>query len=188
MNESAGYGIKELSEETGVQPRTIHFYIKERLLPPPSVKGGGARYNERHLVLLKLTNHLKYTNLRLAEIREMLAECSDEALLELLEQAESGDLKVTSSRQGPSLGSRLDVRERDVSYADIMTRGVMTDRSRQQELPLDDRRHSRAERELWLRISICDGCEVNMREDLHPLLKKRLNTLIEDFRCTLPPP
>ena len=188
MNEPGDYSIGELSEKSKVQPRTIHFYIKEGLLSPPSSKGGGARYTERHLVLLKLIDHLKCTNLRLAEIRQKLAGSSDDALQELLRQAESGELVFTTSRPGPPLAHRLDVRERDVSYAALTDHDLHEDSLRQPDLPLFERRRTRPERERWYRISICDGCEVNMRDDLHPHLRKKLTRLIEEFQLSLPPP
>jgi DNA-binding transcriptional MerR regulator len=66
------YSIQELSDQTGLPRRTIHFYIQQGLLPPPHGAGLGARYSETHLLRLRLIPLLRQRGLRLDEIRQQL--------------------------------------------------------------------------------------------------------------------
>ena len=47
------YSITELEKHTGLTRRTIHYYTKEKLIPPPDGTGGGAKYGEEHLLRLQ---------------------------------------------------------------------------------------------------------------------------------------
>jgi DNA-binding transcriptional MerR regulator len=38
-----GYTVSDLESLTGINRRTIHFYVKEGVIPGPSGAGGGAR-------------------------------------------------------------------------------------------------------------------------------------------------
>ena len=71
MNEG-DFSIQDLSDQTGLPRRTIHFYIQQGLLPPPSGAGLGARYSETHLLRLQLIPLLRQRGLRLDEIRQQL--------------------------------------------------------------------------------------------------------------------
>ena len=52
--------MKQLVEGAGVHRQTIHFYLREGVLPPPSDRGRGhARYGEQHLALLKLVREMR---------------------------------------------------------------------------------------------------------------------------------
>lgn len=65
------YTITELEEKSGVVRRTIHYYVKEGLLPPPKGRGPSARYTEDHLLKLRYIQLMKEsTHLRLEGIRE----------------------------------------------------------------------------------------------------------------------
>jgi DNA-binding transcriptional MerR regulator len=64
------FSIQDLSDQTGLPRRTIHFYIQQGLLPPPSGAGLGARYSETHLLRLRLIPLLRQRGLRLDEIRQ----------------------------------------------------------------------------------------------------------------------
>lgn len=75
--------LTELSEQADVTPRTVRYYIHQGLLPPP---GGGpkARYDERHIKLLRLVKELQRQHLPLAEIRTRLEGMDDEGIDRLL--------------------------------------------------------------------------------------------------------
>jgi DNA-binding transcriptional MerR regulator len=66
------YLLTELSELTGVPPRTIRYYQAKGLLPRPSRRGNRAVYSEEHLNLLKSVGELQAEGLRLQTIRSML--------------------------------------------------------------------------------------------------------------------
>lgn len=64
--------ITELEKASGVPRRTVHFYIRQGVLPPPDGAGGAARYGEEHLLRLRLIQELQKSHLKLAGIREAL--------------------------------------------------------------------------------------------------------------------
>lgn len=81
------FSIQELCEQTGLPRRTIHFYVQQGILPPPSGAGLGAVYDENHLVRLKLIPILRQRGLRLDEIRQRFQATSLPDLQRMLEQA-----------------------------------------------------------------------------------------------------
>ena len=87
MISQSDYSIQELSDLSGMPRRTIHFYIQQELLPPPSGAGLGARYNQDHLLRLKLIPVLRSQGLRLDNIRDKFRSTPAHELFELLEQA-----------------------------------------------------------------------------------------------------
>jgi len=70
---AAVFTISALERETGVARSTIHFYIREGLLPQPQ-KTAASRslYSEDHVILLRKIGELKKDGLSLAEIRDVL--------------------------------------------------------------------------------------------------------------------
>lgn len=73
--------ISALETETGVSRATIHFYVREGLLPQPQKTAASrALYTEDHVALLHRITELKQAGLALKEIRSNLA--SDLALAE----------------------------------------------------------------------------------------------------------
>ncbi len=82
------YTIQDLSDQTGVPRRTIHFYSQQGILPPPAGAGLSARYQEPHLVRLKLSPFLRQRGLRLDEIRRIFEESQPAALAEMLSREE----------------------------------------------------------------------------------------------------
>lgn len=69
--------IEELSERSGIAPRTIRFYQGEKLLPKPDrdrTDGRIARYGPVHLERLRLVGELRDRGLKLPAIRNLLAE------------------------------------------------------------------------------------------------------------------
>jgi DNA-binding transcriptional MerR regulator len=70
------YEIQELVELSGVPRRNIYFYVQQGLLPPPAGAGLAARYNEEHLLRLRLIPQLRGQGLRLDQIREQFISLS----------------------------------------------------------------------------------------------------------------
>jgi DNA-binding transcriptional MerR regulator len=69
--------LEELSDRSGVAPRTIRFYQGEKLLQKPErdrVDGRVARYGPAHLERLRLVGELRDRGLKLPAIRTLLAE------------------------------------------------------------------------------------------------------------------
>ena len=74
-----GYSLSQLAQEAGVEMRTIRHYISIGVLPPPSSRGRGARYEQVHLDRLKAIRVLQ-RDLKLDEIREELSKMSPEEI------------------------------------------------------------------------------------------------------------
>lgn len=79
------FGIAELAERAKVTPRTIRYYVAERLLPPPGGTGQHRVYTEEHLLRLEAIKRLKAAYLPLAAIRDRLTGLSVAELNRLVE-------------------------------------------------------------------------------------------------------
>ena len=71
-NEQTTFGLAELSERSGLPPRTIRFYTTEGLLAAPGKAGREAVYTSRHLVTLELIRELQSHGFGLAAIKAHL--------------------------------------------------------------------------------------------------------------------
>ncbi len=63
------YSIGQLQAETGATRRTIHFYVQQEILPPPSGAGPRATYDEGHRLRLLAVPKLRAAGWRLDQIR-----------------------------------------------------------------------------------------------------------------------
>ncbi len=84
------FGIAELARRAEVTPRTIRYYVAQKLLPPPAGAGQRRAYGEAHLLRLRAIRRLKADYLPLAEIRRRLANASLEDLRRLVDEVPSG--------------------------------------------------------------------------------------------------
>src|SRR5260370_30221118 len=65
--------IDELAHISGMSNRTIRFYNTQGMLPPPTMRGRVAYYDEEHLLVLNIIRELKVQqNLPLESIKQML--------------------------------------------------------------------------------------------------------------------
>src|SRR5215467_7927352 len=65
--------IDELAHVSSMPSRTIRFYNTQGMLPPPTMRGRVAYYDEEHLLVLRIIKELKeQQNLPLETIKQML--------------------------------------------------------------------------------------------------------------------
>jgi len=65
--------IDELAHLSGTPSRTIRFYNTQGLLPPPTLRGRVAYYDDEHIMVLQIIKELKeQQNLPLETIKQML--------------------------------------------------------------------------------------------------------------------
>ena len=65
--------IGDLAREAGVSRETVHFYLREGLLPPPEkINARVAYFDEGHLARLRLIKRLQQVHLPLSAIKEHL--------------------------------------------------------------------------------------------------------------------
>ncbi len=80
------YSIQEISDQSSLPRRTIHFYVQQGLLPPPEGAGVGTRYSETHLLCLQIIPLLKRKGQKLDQIRASLKDLDESGLRVLYEQ------------------------------------------------------------------------------------------------------
>ena len=78
------YTIANLEAETGINARTIRYYVSQGLLPPAHGRGPSATYDLGHLLRLRAILLLKDRHLPLEEIKGKLGDLSDRDLESLL--------------------------------------------------------------------------------------------------------
>ena len=83
--EAAGraYSIRQLAKAAGCPVRTIHSWVLSGLLPAPTSRGPGARYDERYLLRLRAVKALR-SELSAAKVRARLEGATDDDLRAIL--------------------------------------------------------------------------------------------------------
>ena len=66
------YGIQELVQASGVNRRTVRYYVQLGLLPPPEGAGRGHYYLQEHLERLAWIRDLRQHGRSLDQIRQLL--------------------------------------------------------------------------------------------------------------------
>jgi DNA-binding transcriptional MerR regulator len=78
------YTLSDLENETGVNARTIRYYISEGLLQPAYGRGPSATYDPDHLLRLQLIQRLKDERLSLRDIKERLSHLTPDDIAVIL--------------------------------------------------------------------------------------------------------
>ena len=98
------YNLRELCREADVTERTVRYYIKEGLLPPPHGSGPFSRYGYEHWLRLQFIKRLKDEYLPLSEIKNLLDSRSTAELDQLARQ--SGLIPAgEAANEGPLLAT-----------------------------------------------------------------------------------
>jgi len=171
------YTITELEDITGLSRRTIHYYTKEEVIPPPSGKGGGALYTYEHLLRLLLIPKMKRTHLKLSGIREALDSMSSIEMETLLEsgtenyQWDTPSLRTWMEGDEEQRNQIRDTRPysvRDYAQRRRMDRdsGDVLYSARRPEGGMPLKRDADVTDTSWRRFNISDGVEVNLRSDI----------------------
>ncbi len=79
------YAMSDLERETGLNARTIRYYIAQGLLPPAHGRGPSATYDLGHLLRLRMIQLLKNEYLPLEDIKTRLADLTDRDIAAMLE-------------------------------------------------------------------------------------------------------
>lgn len=123
MKKKRQYSLKDLTELTGIESRTIRWYISEGLLRGPESMGRNAYYTKHHLKRLKTIKELKDVyKLPLTQIRRVVTLAGDEDIsIEVLNPRRMQDLKgrpdvPEPSSTPPSLSRARRLREESPSF------------------------------------------------------------------------
>jgi DNA-binding transcriptional MerR regulator len=197
------FTISELEEKTGMNRRTIHFYVKEGVIDPPSGLGGGARYNEQHLLRLLLTRELQKSHLKLSGIKETLDRMSLDEMRELERKAAHHAPTQGKNTLELWLESKLPGGERlsgkaappnpmadpwNFSFLDL-AKGLDSPKPEKAPAPsAATPRHGQpapGKAERWERLKIIDGVELHIRSDLASPLRRQLWDRFEWLRQSI---
>jgi DNA-binding transcriptional MerR regulator len=171
------YTMSELEQMTGMSRRTIHYYVSQKLIPAPESKGGpGAKYGEEQLVRLQLIRILQ-DELKLEKIREALASMSEEEMRCIITDAESGVKKwnaaAVSSWVSGQGNSSAAVTSRPAAKLPGNFSFAKIGEYQEPPLPVQPvnllaglRRPMQPKGDLWQRLQISDGIELNVRSDV----------------------
>lgn len=198
MTITPDYTITDLERLANLPRRTIHFYVKEGVIPPPDGTGGGAKYSEHHLLRLKLIRHLQKSHLKLSGVREALDAMSLEEMRTLVDEAPAEPLAPLDSAaferwasgglspQGkPADASQSGKPGKPLSYSFLEMALGRAGRS-----PLSTRRGaeplSPAEpaplrpippRSGWERLTLTEGLELHIRTDVADRLRSVVSAI-----------
>ncbi len=177
------YSITELEKQTGLTRRTIHYYTKEKLIPPPDGIGGGAKYGEEHLLRLQLIKEMQKSHLKLSGIREALDAMNISEMNQLYEKAQRGKIRswdldsienwlVDSSEVEATDKNSMNYppgqnisEESNYSFLNPGNRPSKKKRTRNVSY-LKDLKRTTVPDASWERFSVLDGVEINVRSDI----------------------
>jgi DNA-binding transcriptional MerR regulator len=177
------YSITELEKHTGLTRRTIHYYTKEKLIPPPDGTGGGAKYGEEHLLRLQLIKEMQKSHLKLSGIREALDAMNISEMNQLYEKAQRGKIRswdldsienwlVDSSEVEATDKNSMNYppgqnisEESNYSFLNPGNRPSKKKKTRNVSY-LKDLKRTTVPDASWERFSVLDGVEINVRSDI----------------------
>jgi DNA-binding transcriptional MerR regulator len=175
--ETKNYSIAELEHLSGFPRRTIHFYVREKMISPASSKGGPAKYGEDHLLRLQMIRVLQSSHLRLDGIREALNSMDTTEMRRTIGDAEGTrrewDSEAVSTWVSAKPESHRDLAADHASRVSNMLAGL---------------KRAVPQVESWQRMTIADGIEVNLRDNVPEETKKLLLQMISNFRGALDNP
>lgn len=93
------YTRSELEELTGINGRTIRYYITEGLLSPAYGRGSSATYDHDHYLRLQAINQLKEQRLPLKSIKENLEQLTTDDLMMMINAPEQPEVAIWRHHQ-----------------------------------------------------------------------------------------
>ena len=175
------YTIKDLEKETGIPPRTIHFYIKEKLIPPAIGAGGGASYGEEHILKLKLIKEMKNSHLKLSGIKQALDGMTVEEMSELYLKTKKGRVSWNSNSLENWMNDSMSGQERQIESYTIRNQGYDSGFTEDYNY-LQNLKRKALPDSSWKRFYVIDGIEINIRSDLMEKFEDKIMWYIDILR------
>ncbi len=172
--EKITYSITELEELTQINRRTIHYYIQQKLIPPPEGKGGSAKYGKVHYYRLLLIKHMQKSHLRLSGIKEALDSMSREELKKMVSSINNSNMDWDTD----SLGKWMNINEpKEItdfsksSHSKNVNMSFLKKPQKKQKSYAGSffgkvKRKFDYQESLWERFVISDGIEIHIRNDI----------------------
>ena len=190
------YTITELEELTNLNRRTIHYYTKEGLIPPPEGSGGGAWYTTEHFLRLCLIRRMQRTHLKLSGIKEILDSLSTMEMQNLIELTENKnytwDIRLLQNwlhkPDSPILPYSRPTQSLRHQAAKSRIQNTTTNKPLRKidekivdHIPDKKSLHSIVDSS-WKRYTISDGVEINIRSDILKNYRNIINSWIRQLR------
>jgi DNA-binding transcriptional MerR regulator len=164
------YDLNELSDQAGVTPRTVRYYIQQGLLPAPDAQGPSTRYGQGHLDRLLLIRQLQKEHQPLAEIRAQLESLRDQDVRRVL----------STSRPSKRPSSAVDY------VRSVLGGSAMVNRSAPAaSLAPEPSRPSSPSKSQWERIALAPDVERHVRRPLTREANRRVEKLLDLARQIL---
>lgn len=177
------YNISELETVAGLTRRTIHYYTKEKLIPPPDGAGGGAKYNDEHLVRLQLIKEMQKSHLKLSGIREALDAMTFIEMKSLYQKAQKGKISswdpdaienwLIDSNEPDNCGRKMNLNKHhnqdsvSSNYSFLNMRNKIGKKKKSKNVSyLKDLKRTTTSDAAWERFNVLDGVEINVRSDI----------------------
>ena len=196
-----GLTLEELSDRSGVEPRTLRSWISEGLLSPPFRPGRGAKYPASNADRALAVRALKDIHgLSLAEIGRRFMAAGEERI-----GAWALEAGVTAAPPGSAREYLREVRARNAPSARAASAGAPGEPGRSAAPPEDGRgglagverlilrleevlgasapRRSRGA--AWTRIAVTQDLELSVRGDLEPRERVLFERLADQLRAIL---
>ena len=213
MPTDADYTIADLARLTGLNVRTLRYWISQGLIPASGESGPGAHYGDGHLDRVRLIKRLQAEYLPNAEIRRRLADLTDADVASLVgDEADTQAPRETSSAleyvrgilgvPPPAAGSPPQSRPaallRSFAPSDITATpaspqapmpvvgqvGQLSEAAAP-EPPATESTQTTPERSQWDRLSLAPNIELHVRRPLSRLEQRRVERLITIARQVL---
>lgn len=193
------FSIENLEKHSGLSTRTLHYYMSKGLLPGPETRGKYASYTREHLDRLDLILILKEMHLPLDEIKAILDQLtpdeirhyrdSQEDLLEKLKSTKPGtDEDPKKTKPGSALNYIKSLEEAQSAHetiAESSEQFVLNNRNAFKiEAPKMqiDRNKAEPKPEIWRRVILADGVELNIRESSDKEVRYKVDRLLSFAR------
>jgi DNA-binding transcriptional MerR regulator len=181
---STSYDLNELSDQAGVTPRTVRYYIQQGLLRSPGSPGPGAKYDEGHLLRLRLIRRLQREHLPLSEIRRRLESMRHDDVRKALESptvrspvVEYVERVLSERKAEPRFGGARSFLSAQVPAPAAKMRAAAP------MPPIGP--HAGAERSQWDRVSLGPDLELHVRRPLSRAHNKIVEKLLDYVRRLL---
>ena len=174
------YSLTELSDLSGVTPRTVRYYISQGLLSAPGAAGRGAKYDDIDLARLRLIKRLQREHQPLAEIRNHLDRLGDDQILRAVEE-----VKPAPADSAIDYIRRVTDPHRLAEASSPNYQVLSEEALPAPPPPVDD---IRLERSQWERIDLAPDVQLHVRRPLARSTAKRVDRLISIARDLLEDP
>lgn len=173
--------LEDLATISGLPVRTLRFYIQEGVLQGPDTHGKNARYSQQHLDQLELIRRLKKLRLPLQEIRQLLNNMTSTEIIQIqqyqdilqtlpLVHDKSASAEISNSEPGTSALTYIHNLEQDwtnirkISDAQDNISFFQQSSGSNTKIYKNSQSQATGKHEIWTRILIEDGLEINFRQ------------------------